>query len=349
MARIIFADDGINFDGRTLESRPLGGVESSVIALMEELASRGHQVSVHNNCDAALNHNGVEWQPLHQGGQYQNIPNACDLYIANRGHRLLDLVPGARRLAFWTHNPCQYVLKWRYLWRLWKRRPVFLFIGDYHATTLPGWVPDGGRKVVPYGLPEDFCKALPATDLPAPRAIFTSNPLRGLDWLLTLWENEIYPSAPGAELHVFSGAATYGSAGDAKASAMKAVLDRAEAMTGLGVVLRGPVPKTQLIDELRAARVMLYRGDLNETFCLAVGEAQAMGVPCVVQDLGSMRERVIHGKTGFVAHDDQSFSDGAKQLLNDEALWQDQHQAALATQRSWGWKEAANAFEELLP
>ena len=42
MARIVLADDGIEFDGHTPEHRPLGGSESSVVALMEELAARGH-------------------------------------------------------------------------------------------------------------------------------------------------------------------------------------------------------------------------------------------------------------------------------------------------------------------
>ena len=36
MARILLADDGIVFDGNSLESGPLGGVESSVINLMVE-------------------------------------------------------------------------------------------------------------------------------------------------------------------------------------------------------------------------------------------------------------------------------------------------------------------------
>ena len=349
MARIVLADDGIAFDGRTPESRPLGGVESSVVALTEELARRGHEVLVRNMCETPLLHNGVDWRPLHDGGEYANVPERADLYIANRGHRLLDLVPRARRVAFWTHNPCRYVLKWRYLRRLWTRRPVFLFIGDYHAETLPGWVPEGGRKVVPYGLPEAFRTAEPARVAPPPRAIFTSNPLRGLDWLLARWENEIHPKAPEAELHVFSGAATYGLAGDAGAESMNAALDNAEALASKGVVLRGAVPKSQLIDELREARCMLYRGDLNETFCLAVGEAQAMGVPAVVKDLGSMRERVVDGKTGFVCSDDRTFGDAAVRLLTDAGLWTEQHRSALETQRSRGWREAADAFEELLP
>ena len=33
MARILIADDGIEFDGNTARERPLGGVESSIINL----------------------------------------------------------------------------------------------------------------------------------------------------------------------------------------------------------------------------------------------------------------------------------------------------------------------------
>ncbi|MCP5370992.1 MAG: glycosyltransferase, partial [Hyphomicrobiales bacterium] len=255
----------------------------------------------------------------------------------------------AGKTLFWTHNPCRYVLKWRYLKQLWRHRPAIIFIGTYHGTTLPAWVPDGGRQVIPYGIPDMFRAAAPGTGLPPARAVFTSNPLRSLDWLLDLWESRIRPAVPDAELHVFSGAATYGSVGDAKAQAMARVLDRAAALAGAGVVLRGPVPKAQLVEEFRQARCMLYRGDLNETFCLAVGEAQAMGVPGVVQALGSVVERVVDGETGFVAADDGAFADAAVRLLREPDLWQAQHRAALARQRRWGWPEAAAAFEGWIP
>ncbi|MDA1088693.1 MAG: glycosyltransferase family 4 protein [Proteobacteria bacterium] len=345
MARIVLADDGIEFDGRTPEERPLGGVESSVVALMEELAARGHEAIVLNKCKAALVHKDVSWRRIDDN----DWPENTDLYIANRGDKLLGRMPAARRTVFWTHNPAGYLLKWRYLTKLWRLKPAIIFIGDYHATTYPGWAPAGERVVIPYGLPEAFCGAEPLIAPPPSRAVFTSNPLRSLDWLLDIWADRIRPQVPGAELHVFAGAATYGSVGEAKAEAMDRVLTRARGMTGDGVLLRGPVPKAALIEELRAARVMLYRGDLNETFCLAVGEAQAMGVPAVVENLGSVSERVIDGETGFVAADDAAFAENAVRLLSDNGLWRAQHLASLDTQRNWRWPQAAAAFERLIP
>ena len=344
MARIVLADDGIEFDGKTPEQRPLGGVESTIVSMCEELARRGHEISVHNKCQAPLTYNGVNWTPLANG-----LPDRADLYIANRGDKLIGLMPKARKTLFWTHNPAQYVLKRRYLWKLWKVQPVFGFIGEYHAKTLPAWVPEGGRIVIPYGIPDLFRLAEPGLETPKPRAVFTSNPLRSLDWLLELWAAHIQPQAPEAELHVFSGPQTYGSVGDDKARSMKRVLDRAEELAGQGVVLRGPVPKAQLVEEFRAARCMLYRSDLNETFCLALGEAQAMGVPCVTEDLGSAYERVVDGVTGTVAKTESAFVDAAVKLLTDENHWKKQHEAALARQRAWGWSQAAEIIEGLLP
>jgi glycosyltransferase involved in cell wall biosynthesis len=345
MARIVLADDGIEFDGRTPEERPLGGAESSVAALAGELVARGHDVQVMNKCQAPLDHRGVAWRPIDGG----NWPESADLYIANRGDKLLSRMPRARRTVFWIHNPARYLLKWRYLSKLWRLRPAIVFIGDYHATTYPKWAPDGGRVVIPYGLPKDFCQADPLSEPPPPRAVFTSNPLRSLDWLLELWAESIQPWVAGAELHVFAGATTYGSVGADKEAAMEKVLDRARALQGQGVKLRGPVPKARLIQELRQSRAMLYRGDLNETFCLAVGEAQAMGVPAVVEKLGSVSERVIDGETGFVAAGAAAFAEAAKRLLTDDDLWRAQHLAAIEKQRQWRWADAAAVFEKLIP
>jgi len=345
MARIVLADDGIEFDGKTPTERPLGGVESSVVALTAELARRGHDVHVLNKCKAALDHDGVHWRPINDAAW----PDDVDLYIANRGDKLLNRMPDARRTVFWIHNPASYLLKWRYLSKLFRLRPAIIFIGDYHATTYPAWAPGGERMVIPYGLPVEFCGVERLSKAPPPRAIFTSNPLRSLHWLLDIWGGEIQPHVAGAELHVFAGAATYGSVGEKKSGAMEAVLDKARALEGKGVVLRGPVPKAELVGELRQSRAMLYRGDINETFCLAVGEAQAMGVPAVVENLGSVNERVIDSKTGFVASDDAGFADAARRLLSDDALWLAQHNAALDKQRSWRWPQAAEAFERLIP
>jgi glycosyltransferase involved in cell wall biosynthesis len=343
MAAIVMADDGIVFDGLTPSRGPLGGAEAAFLTLAEALAARGHRVSVRNHCAAPLSHNGVDWAPLESG-----LPETCDLYIANRGDRLIGLVPAARRRLFWIHNPGGYLRKWRYARALWRYRPVIVTTGRYHAKTVPWWLPSGGRTIIPYAIPENFRHAPVLERAPPPRAIFTSNPLRGLDWLLDLWERHIHPALKQAELHIYAGPAVYGTAGDKHAGAMRKILARADVLASKGVRRFAPLPRAELIVALRGARIMLYRGDANETFCLAVAEAQALGLPAVVQPLGALPERVQDGITGFVAKSDDRFARHAVALLSDDALWQRQHAAALRFQRGFSAAEVAERFEALL-
>lgn len=344
MAVIVMADDGIAFDGDSLTTGPLGGAETAFISLAEGLAARGHGVTIHNRCGAPMTRNGVSWEPIEKG-----LPDTADLYIANRGDKLMPLVPGAGARVFWIHNPAGYLRKWRYLSKLWRLRPAVVFSSEFHAGSFPRWAPSGDRVTIPYGISQDFLDTAPPDSPPTPRVAFTSSPLRSLDWLLDLWAARIRPAVPAAELHVFSSPKTYGDHGDARAAEMNAVLDQAEALSGSGVVLREPLPKAELAAELAGFRALLYRGDPGETYCLAVGEAQAVGVPGVVQDIGCVAERVIDGKTGFVAADDAEFAARATALLTDDELWRTQQRAALESQRSWSWSDAAAAFERFLP
>jgi glycosyltransferase involved in cell wall biosynthesis len=343
MAQLVMADDGIAFDGRIAEAGPLGGAETAFVALAEALAARGHRVRALSRCRVALTHNGVDWAPLDDG-----VPQSCDLYIGNRGHRVIGLAPRAGRRLFWLHNPARYLKKPRVLWPLLRYRPTLVVTGHYHARTVPAWVPRDGIEIIPYGVLDRFRHAA-EREPPPPRAVFTSNPLRGLDWLLDLWEARIAPAVPGAELHIYAGSAVYrgGASGDA-AQRMAAVLARADALHARGVRRHPPAGRESLAAALAGARAMLYRGDPGETFCLALAEAQAMGVPAVVQSLGSVVERIVDRQTGRIAASDDEFAETAIALLRDDDLWRRWHRGALATQRGLGWDEVAARYEALL-
>jgi glycosyltransferase involved in cell wall biosynthesis len=341
MADMVMADDGIAFDGVTAEAGPLGGAETAFVALAEALAVRGHRVEARSNCRSTLCHRGVNWAPLASG-----VPDRCDLYIGNRGHRVIGLVPKAQRRLFWLHNPGRYLRKPRFLWPLLRYRPVLVTTGEYHASSVPGWLPCG-RVTIPYGVLDVFRRAK-ERDPPPPIAVFASNPLRGLGWLLDLWVQRIVPAVPQAELHIYAGAAVYRGLSDERARQMESVLARADALAKNGVWRHPPVGREALAQVLAGARLMLYRGDPGETFCLALAEAQAMGVPAVVQPIGSVVERVIDGETGRIAATDAAFAEAAVSLLRDDELWHRYHRATLSRQRGLSWDAVAAKFEALM-
>src|SRR5260370_596474 len=92
---------------------------------------------------------------------------------------------------------------------------------------------------------------------PGPRAVFTSNPLRGLDWLLELWAAQIAPAMPEAELHVYAGPAVYGLGGEA-ARRMEAVLARADALSAKGVRRHPPVRHDALAAGPPPSRILRF-------------------------------------------------------------------------------------------
>jgi glycosyltransferase involved in cell wall biosynthesis len=261
---------------------------------------------------------------------------------------VIGLVRGARRRLLWLHNPAGYLRKPRMALPIAWYRPTIVTTGVYHASTVPPWLVSGGRAIIPYGVLDRFRHAV-SREPPPPRAVFTSNPLRGLDWLLDLWIARIRPQVPGAELHIYAGPAVYRGAADKHAAAMEAVLARAESLGDAGVRRHAPVGRDELVRMLAGARAMLYRGDPGESFCLALAEAQAMGVPAVVTPLGSVGERVADGGSGRVATSDDQFAEAAVAVLRDDALWRRWHLGALATQRGLSWDEVAARYEALIP
>ncbi|MDB5378661.1 MAG: glycosyltransferase family 1 protein [Rubritepida sp.] len=316
--RIVLANEGPRIETDAIGLRPLGGVETAVALLAREFAARGHDFR------------------LHFEGETAPLPGRADLVIATRVPRLFAELPKGRRVL-WLHNPARYLRKPRHAWPLLLARPALVTLGPYHAATLPGWMP-GRREQIPLAVAPPFDEPASERAPPAPVAIFASNPTRGLDELAALW-----PRIGAGELHAYSGAATYG--GDARLAGRAApILARAAAS---GVRIFAPVARDKLRDKLLEARCMLYLGDEGETFCLALAEAQAMGLPCVVMDRGAVAERIVDGVTGIVARSSEDFVEAARRLLTDDVAWLAMHRAALARGPGPGWSDVAARFEAL--
>ncbi len=317
--KIVLANEGPRIEAEAIGQRPLGGVETAVALLAQSFRRRGHELT------------------LHFEGERNKLPEGADLVIATRVPRLFNELPRGRRVL-WLHNPAGYLNKLRHAWPLLRARPMLVTLGPHHAATLPRW-PGGLRVEIPLAVAPPFDASPPERAPPPPVAIFTSNPLRGLDDLARLW-----PRIGLGELHAYSGAATYG--GEARLTARTAPILARVGMVP-GVTLFDPLPRPDLLARLTRARCMLYLGDPGETFCLAVAEAQAAGLPCVVMNRGAVAERIEDGLTGVVARSEAEFVEAAQALLRDDALWLRMHRAALARGPGPNWTDVAQAFEAL--
>ena len=125
---------------------------------------------------------------------------------------------------------------------------------------------------------------------------------------------------------------------------MQIEIEYASQFSDNNIIIRDVLPKNELFTEMKKGRAMFYRGDRAETFCLAIAEAQALGLPAVVCDLGAMKERVEHGVTGFVARSDDEFVKYAISVLQDEQLCEKLSIAAKNKHTEMNWLKAANKF-----
>ncbi|MBI1251567.1 MAG: glycosyltransferase [Alphaproteobacteria bacterium] len=343
--RIVMADSGVAFDGLTPQERPLGGAESAFVALAEALAAEGAEVAAYSREARPMTLADVRWRPNETLANERATRDLdCDLYIANRDPSLLRVPIQPKRTIYWLHNPASFLSKPRFAAPLLRKRPALVFAGPSHLGTAPGWTAMLERVCIPLGVENVFLQTPRVPGVPPPRAIFASNPVRGLAELADIWTRSIHPALPEAELHVFAGPAVYGADGK-RAAAMRAALEAAARAPG--VVLRDPVPKAALARELGQARAMAYLGDPGETFCLAVAEAQAMGVPAIVRPVGAVGERVERGVTGAIEDETDMFSAMLLRALGDDALWRRWSDAALARRDTLDWRVAARAFMAL--
>jgi len=344
MASIIIADKTRHYDGTYLETRALGGTESSVIQLARALARREHEVTVYTNCDGPIEHEGVVWKPL-SGAR----PESCDLYIAIHQPELLGFVKRPKRRAIWVIWPVNQLKHYKKIWRVWWYRPVPVLASLHQARMYSPFLPHRDPQIViPLGLPDDVRGHPPLQNAPPRRAIFASNPQRKLRELVEIWVDRILPRVPDAVLEVY-GLHGIRPGEDAWSQWQGSLLPANVSPAGKKSVRVHPAgTRQELIDAFRSSRVMLYLGHKVEAFCLSLAEAQALGVPAVIAPVAVLPERVIDGVTGFHHADPERFAAAAVSILTDDALWRRQHEAALRHQQGISWSEQAGRFEAAL-
>jgi glycosyltransferase involved in cell wall biosynthesis len=344
MASIVIADDTGFYDGSYLETKPLGGTESSVIRFARAMARRGHDVTAFTNCEAPLVHEGVRWMPLRGAA-----PESCDLYIACQHPRLFHLVRGPKRVAVWTLWQPNEFKHYKQLARMWWYRPIPILTSlhqlSIYSIVLPRRDP---HVVIPLGLPDDIRGLAPLKVTPPPEAIFASNVERNLIGLVRIWAERIWPRRRDAVLNIHGIKGIKQDDDIWKLWGGRFLPTDVSAEARSSIRVHATVPRADLIAAFRRSRVMIYLGHKVEAFCLAAAEAQALGVPCVFAPATVLPERVIDGVTGFVRGDPQQFADATLALLGDDDLWRRQHEAALKLRQGISWDEVAARFEVVL-
>ena len=338
---VTIADRSFPFDGNTPAETAMPPAQKGVVALAEALAAAGHTVRVFNNCEMSTVVRDVSWVPLEEAAAA-----STDLCIAHQDPELLDLVPDIKTRVLWMTGSGKPLVQPERFAAAARHRPVLVYQGEAHLATSPDALLafDGAR--IPNGVGEAFLNTEESRPSVSPRAVVTTHPLLGLEWLIGLWRRRIHGRLPWAELHVFSAALHGASEGRPPARAYERIHAIVTAAAKSGVHVHKPLPDAEMAEFLGTARVHLYPSHESEVSAMTLAESQAVGLPAVARPLGAAGERILDGKTGILAKDDNAFAEMAIRLLDDQAT----HARMSEHARERGgqpWSAVAREFEAL--
>ncbi len=296
----------------SLRSGALGGTESSIAQVALGLASRGHRVWVFGpglDAPERLGEDDCWLYPIRDCDGLLAL-GLVDVLVGVRTSRCFATYAPVRARLLWVHDICS-----RPAWLLEALAKVqrVVYVSEWQRRSYEHLVEaaNGLGAVVPNPLGFAPPSQQVQFDDRALRCVFLSRPERGLDLLLALWP-ELRERVPGAELLV----AHYRLAGEPARQLPQMA----------GVTHHSGANKAELQEVLSRARLLLYPTEFPETFCLAVRESAACGVPCVTFDHGALKETVAGGGVvlpSFLGSPGsrESFLAAAERLLTLEEAW----------------------------
>lgn len=337
------------FHGKTLEERPLGGIETAVIRLASALDKMGHSVYVFSRFE-----NPPLTKPLYLPLRAMEDLGDVDVMISVRELLPLFMNIRAKQRYYWTgdsYDQLQHLgLGDR---RTVQRLDAALFVSDWQADALCSIS----------GYPRERCYTLRNGVDPAlfqgsetrnlKRLMYSSTPFRGLAHMPKLFK-AIRNSVNDAELHIFSGFAVYeGSSINRQAldQQFAPLFDKLAALPG--VTVHGNVRQSLLAREFMKSAILAYPNTFEETSCISAMEAMAGGCSVVTSDRGALPEtlagsgHLIQGMPGTAAYDD-AFVERIVNLLQNSAALSAASLRALERAKSFGWDTIAAEFTEFI-
>jgi glycosyltransferase involved in cell wall biosynthesis len=118
---------------------------------------------------------------------------------------------------------------------------------------------------------------------------------------------------------------------------------------GLGDYIRflGHVSEEEKLDLYRKSWV-LAMPSMNEGWGMNVIEANACGTPCVAYRVPGLDESIAQGKSGYLADDDDQFSQGLLGILDNQSLREELSSGAIEWASRYNWDNTARQTLSIL-
>jgi glycosyltransferase involved in cell wall biosynthesis len=299
---------------RDLDNPAAGGSELLVDRLAEGLTALGHQVTLICGGPAAFR----DYRVVSAGGEFGHYLRARSAFARQVGETdlLVEVCNGMPYLApLWHRGPTLCLVNHVHseLWkmrfggpllpaaRLGRRLEQWALTGAQHRSLLVAVSPSTAHALRDIGVSRDRIRVVHnGVEEPGPRADRSPEPLfvaigrlveyKRIDLLLRLWER-VRPVTGGRLVIVGDGPERAG----------------LEQLAGPGVEFAGHVSEAEKHRLLCAAWLLLHPSAV-EGWGLVVTEAATRETPTIAFDVPGLRDSVVDGETGVLAHGESSFA-----------------------------------------
>jgi glycosyltransferase involved in cell wall biosynthesis len=294
--KIVFLDlSDIDYSVETPHFKPLGGSQSMICYLAENLAKLGYEIYLINNLSKSGIYRGVSCLSYNEINVSFFL--TVDIVILqNRptfGFTIKNLISSHCLLILWSQHaedqPAVECLS----------NPELVNIYD-HIVLISQWQKDQYLKTFPISsekvtilnnaISPNFAQLFHENDQILSHKIkpsvlaYTSTPFRGLDLLLEFFPY-IRKLIPEITLKVFSSMQVYQVNDESK---YRGLYEKCQNMEGVEYI--GSVSQKKLAEELKSVSILSYPNTFAETSCIAVMEAMASGCYIITSDLGALPE-----------------------------------------------------------
>lgn len=347
-----FYAGGLAFHGDTLKEASLGGSETALLYMARELAKRGHDVKVFNNCSKPGRYDGVDYFDF-KTNWIDIAPIAeWDVFIASRDYTFLGHKLNSRLTGLWNHDIAGD--RRNLMTNMWGADFAWC-LSNFHMEQYLSVA----KEIRPIlyrtrnGVDMELINSVRSKVKDRQKNVYVwgSRPERGLDILLQkTWPLILKEVDPNAVLQI----AGYSDIGLDLPDQIKEFYAMVEQLivTTPNVYKVGNLTKEKWYELLCSSGMVIYPTAFPEISCINAIEAQACEIPIVTSNEFALKE-TVKDKHNLIDNHPRSdeyqnaFIARVKRLINNEFEYkQSQKIGREHVLKYYEWKTIAEEWEE---